>query len=255
MIAVVLAGGYAKRLWPLTLDKPKALLPVAGKPLIDHVFEKILKIHPSVRKIIVSTNLRFQSQFEEWLETKGYDGVELIPDSSRSESDKIGAVKALSNIASAIGEEFIVLAGDNLFIDELNGFMQFFNEKHSPVVALYHARNLNEAKKSATVVLDDNNRIAEFIEKPENPKTTLVGACLYAFPARTGLSLKEYVARELPQDEPGKFIEWLHKVEPVYGFMLNGHVLDVGTLESYKEAEKFLQYETPAEMDTEVNRG
>jgi len=255
MIAIVLAGGYAKRLWPLTLNKPKVLLPVAGKPIIDYIFEKILKINPPVRKIIVSTNLRFQPQFEEWLETRGYDDVELVPDSSRSESDKIGAIKALSNIASAINEEFLVLAGDNLFPDELNNFVQFFKEAQASVVALYHARNIGEAKKSATVILDDNGQIVEFIEKPENPKTTLVGACLYAFPARISLSLKEYVARGLPQDEPGKFIEWLHKVEPVYGFMLNGHLLDVGTLESYKEAENSFKYGTPAEMDTELDEG
>jgi glucose-1-phosphate thymidylyltransferase len=241
VIAVVLAGGYAKRLWPLTLNKPKALLPVAGKPIIDYVLEKILKINPPVRKIIVSTNLRFQPQFEEWLETRGYDDVELVPDSSRDECDKIGAVKALSNIASAISEEFLVLAGDNLFLDELNGFVKFFNEKHSPVVALYHARNLDEAKKSATVILNDNGRIMDFIEKPEDPKTMQVGACLYAFPARIGKSLKEYVELGLPQDEPGKFIEWLHKVEPVYGYMLNSYLLDIGTIESYREAENSIK--------------
>jgi glucose-1-phosphate thymidylyltransferase len=241
MIAVVLAGGYAKRLWPLAMDKPKALLPVAGKPIIDYVLKKILKINPPIRKIIVSTNLRFQPQFKEWLETRGYDNVELIPDSSRNECDKIGAVKALSNIASAISEEFIVLAGDNLFLDELNGFVQFFNEKRSPVVALYHARNLDEAKKGSTVILNDNCRIMDFIEKPENPKTTQVGACLYAFPSRIGMSLKDYVALGLPQDEPGKFIEWLHKVEPVYGYMLNSYLLDIGTLESYKEAENSIK--------------
>jgi glucose-1-phosphate thymidylyltransferase len=241
MIAVVLAGGYAKRLWPLALDKPKALLPVAGKPLIDLVFEKILRIHLSVRKIIVSTNLRFQPQFEEWLENKGYHNVELIPDKSRDEWNKIGAIKALSDVVAAINEEFLVLAGDNLFTDDLNGFVQFFYEKRSPVVALYHARNLDEAKKSATVVLDDSDRIVEFIEKPENPKTMLVGACLYAFPARISFSLKDYVARGLPQDQPGKFIEWLHKVEPVYGFMLKGHLWDVGTVESYEEAKDFFK--------------
>jgi glucose-1-phosphate thymidylyltransferase len=249
MIAIILAGGYAKRLWPLALDKPKVLLPVAGKPIIDYGIEKILRIRPPVRKIVVSTNLRFQLQFEEWLKTSGYDDVELVPDSSRSESDKIGAIKALSNIASAINEEFLVLAGDNLFPDELNSFVQFLWKNKAPVVALYHARNVDEARKSATVVLDDNGRIVEFVEKPENPKTTLVGACLYAFPARIGLRLKEYVAHGLPQDEPGKFIEWLHKVEPVYGFMLNGHLLDIGTLESYKEAENSFKYGSP-EMDT-----
>jgi len=239
MIAIILAGGYAKRLWPLTLDKPKVLLPVAGKPVIDYVVEKVLRVSPRVRKINVSTNLRFQPQFEEWLKTKGYNNIELVPDNSRNEYEKIGAVKALSNIASTISEDFLVLAGDNLFLDELNGLIQFFNEKHSPVVALYHAKDMDEAKKGATVILDEERRILDLVEKPENPKTTLVGACLYAFPARITMRFEEYVELRLSQDEPGRFIEWLHKTEPVYGYTLKDYLWDIGTIESYAAAEKF----------------
>ena len=241
MIAIVLAGGYAKRLWPLTLNKPKVLLPIAGKPVIDYVVEKILRVNPPVKRIIVSTNLRFQQQFENWLEAKGYKNVELIPDNSTNEHEKIGAVRALSNIASSINEDFLVLAGDNLFLDELNGLTQFFKDKDSPVVALYYARDLNEARKGATAVLDEEGRIVEFVEKPENPKTTLLGACLYAFPPRIAVRLKEYIDRGLPQDEPGRFLEWLHRVEPVYGYMLKDYLWDIGTLESYRDAERYFK--------------
>jgi glucose-1-phosphate thymidylyltransferase len=244
MIAVVLAGGYAKRLWPLTLDKSKVLLSVAGKPVIDYVVEKILKVSPPVKKIIVSTNLRFQPQFEGWLEAKGYGNVEFVPDKTMDEHEKIGAVRALSNVASTINEDFLVLAGDNLFVDELDGLIRFFNEKHSPVVALYsdRDRDLGGAKKGATVILDDDKRIVEFVEKPENPKTTLVGACLYAFPSRISKRLREYVELGLPQDEPGRFIEWLHRVEPVYGYMLKDYLWDIGTLESYRAADIFFSH-------------
>jgi len=256
MIAIVLAGGYAKRLWPLTLDKPKVLLPVAGKPVIDYVIEKILRVSPPVGKIIISTNLRFQSQFEEWLETKGYNNVVLIPDNSTNEYEKIGAVKALSNIVSSIRENFLVLAGDNLFLDELNGLIQFFNEKHSPAVALYQARNLDEAKKGAIVVLNEEGRIMSYIEKPENPKTALVGACIYAFPARIVTRLEEYVKLGLSSDEPGKFIEWLHKREKVYGYMLKNHLCDIGTLESYRVAadEFFSNIKTEVVSSDEAQR-
>jgi len=241
MIAIVLAGGYAKRLWPLTLDKPKVLLTVAGKPVIDYVVEKALRVSPPVGKIIVSTNLRFQLQFQEWLENRGYGNVELVPDNSTNEYEKVGAVKALSNIASRISEDFLVLAGDNLFPDELNGLAKFFGEKHSPVVALYRARDLDQARKGATAVLDEDSRILEFTEKPENPKTALVGACVYAFPLRTSMRLREYVELDLPCDEPGRFIEWLHKMEPVYGYMLKDYLWDIGTIESYKETEKYFR--------------
>lgn len=241
MIAIILAGGYAKRLWPLTMDRPKVLLPMAGKLVLDHVMEKVIRLRPSVGRIIVSTNLRFQQQFEEWLYERGYGDVELIPDDSKNEHEKIGAVRAMSNITSTIDEDSLVLAGDNLFSDELGGFIQFFKERNSPTVALYHARNLEEAKKGATVILDTKGQIVEFVEKPLNPKTILIGACLYAFPPVTGMRLKEYVKLGLPQDEPGRFIEWLHKKEPVYGYMLKDYLWDIGTLEIYKETENYLE--------------
>lgn len=237
MIAVILAGGYAKRLWPLTLDKPKVLLPIAGKPIIDCVVEKALRINPPVTKIIVSTNLRFQSQFEEWLGPKGYCNVELVPDNSTNGYEKIGAVKALSDIASTISEDFLVLAGDNLFVGDLDDLITFFTEKNSPIVALYHSAHFNEAKNGAIAIINEDKKIMDFIEKPKDPKTTLIGACIYAFPERIVTRLKEYVDLGLPQDEPGRFIEWLHKKEEVYGYMLKSNLWDIGTLESYREAE------------------
>ncbi len=240
MIAIVLAGGYAKRLWPLTLDKPKALLPIAGKPMIDYVIEKLVSLNPPLSRIVLSTNLRFQPRFQEWLRTSGYLGIELAADNSVSEEEKLGAVRAMADIVGRTSDEdVLVLAGDNLFTDDLVGFIRFFDGKRVPTVALYHARNLVEAEKGATVTLDEDGRILEFVEKPLHPETTLVGACVYAFPAGIGKRFKEYLDLELPSDEPGRFIEWLHKREPVYGCMLKDYLWDIGTLESYRAADEF----------------
>lgn len=239
MIAIVLAGGYAKRLWPLTLNKPKPLLPVAGKPMIDYVIEKLIPLSPSINRIIISTNLSFQPQFQAWLESTTYRGVELMPDDSRREEEKLGAVKALANILTKISEDALVAAGDDLFTDDLKSFLHFFNEKHASIIALYHAKNIDEARRGATVTIDDDGRIVEFIEKPTHPKTTLSGACIYAFPKKIRNKLKEYLELGLPIDEPGRFIEWLHKQEPVYGYMLKHYLWDIGTMESYKAADRF----------------
>lgn len=243
MVAIVLAGGYAKRLWPLTLDKPKALLPVAGKFMIDYVIEKLGPLNPPVSRVVLSTNLRFQRQFQAWLEAREYHGVDLVPDDSLREEEKLGAVRAISNIVERTGEEdILVLAGDNLFTDDLVGFLHFFNEKHAPTIALYHAKSIEEAGRGATVTIGEGERILEFVEKPVNPKTTLVGACVYAFPAGIGKMLKEYLELGLPNDEPGRFIEWLHKQEPIYGYMLKDYLWDIGKLESYKAADKFFSH-------------
>jgi len=241
MIAVVLAGGYAKRLWPLTLNKPKVLLPLAGKPVLNYVIEGILKLSPPVRKIIVSTNMRFQPYFIEWLKSTEYEGVELIPDYSTSEENKLGALKALHNILSRIKEDSLVLAGDSVFTDDLNGLIQLFNEKDAPVIALYKAKDLEETKRSSLATLGDDGRIIEFVEKPANPKTNLIGACIYALPVKTAKSLKTYLDLGLSRDEPGRFIEWLHRIETVYGYLFRDYVWDIGTPESYTEAENYFK--------------
>ena len=253
MIAIILAGGYAKRLWPLTLNKPKALLPISGKPIVNYVVEKLTSLDPPMSRIILSTNLRFQSQFKKWLRnTKHYD-VELMPEKSSKEEEKLGAVRALAEIVEKIGEEdVLVLAGDSLFTDKLDSFIYFFHERHAPTIALYYARSVAEAKRGSTVVLGENGRILEFVEKPKHPRTTLVGACVYAFPAGIGKRLKEYLKLGLVPDEPGRFIEWLHRQEAVYGYMFKNYLWDVGTIGSYKTADKFFP-KISASSNSEAN--
>jgi len=242
MIAVVLAGGYAKRLWPLTMDRPKALLPIAGRPIIDYVVEKLASLEPPMRRIILSTNQRFQLQFQKWLETSKHRNIELVPEKSTSEQEKLGAVRALADIVDkAALEDVLVLAGDSLFTDKLGNFIHFFCEKHAPTVALYHARSLAETRKGSMVKVDENGRILEFKEKPLHPRTTLVGACLYAFPAGINRRLGEYLQLGLTTDEPGRFIEWLYKQEPVFGFMLKDYLWDIGTMDSYRTTDEFFR--------------
>jgi len=162
-----------------------------------------------------------------------------LPDNSQSEEEKLGAVRALADIVTKINEDMLVVAGDNLTTDNLKGFLHFFHEKHAPIIALYHAENIDEARSRATITIDKEGKIVEFIEKPSNPKTTLVGACIYALPSKTRDRLKQYLKLGLPTDEPGRFIEWLHKQESVYGYMLKDYLWDIGTLESYHAADKF----------------
>jgi glucose-1-phosphate thymidylyltransferase len=252
MIAIILAGGYAKRLRPLTANKPKALLPISGKPIVNYIVEKLTPLDPPMSRIILSTNLRFQSQFEKWLINSGHCHVELMPEKSSKEEEKLGAVRALANIVEKIGKEnVLVLAGDSLFNDRLDSFLSLFHEKHAPIVALYHARSVAEAKRGSTIVTSESGQIIEFVEKPTHPKTTLVGACVYAFPARIGKRLKEYLQLGLATDEPGRFIQWLHKQEPVYGYMLKDYLWDIGTIESYKAAGKFFSQT----VENQITRG
>jgi len=237
MIAIILAGGYAKRLWPLTRKKSKPLLPIARRPIIEYIVEKLTR--EGIERIIISTNLRFESCYREWLDAKNYRHIEIVADRSRSEKKKLGAVKALSEITSNINSDCLVIAGDNLFTANLKEIIEFYKKKTSPVVALYDVKKPELARHYATVLLDRDGRIIEFEEKPSKPKTTLIGICIYFLPKRTLSRLKEYIEKDLGKDQPGRFIEWLHKQEPVFGHILGGYWWDIGTPKSYAEADNF----------------
>ncbi len=237
MIAIILAGGYATRLWPLTIDKPKPLLPIAEKPIIEYIIEKLVK-QKIIERTILSINKKFEPKFKEW-QRMSHNPVEMVADRSRSEEEKLGAVKALENITSNIDDDCFILAGDNLFTSDLDGMIRTFKEKNAPIVALYDVKIRDLAREYSTINLNEDGRIIEFTEKPKKPKTTLIGTCMYILPKRTLPRLREHLDSGLGRDEPGLFIEWLHKQEPVYGYILEGHWFDIGNLGLYKEAERF----------------
>ncbi|MCP8318500.1 MAG: nucleotidyltransferase family protein [Candidatus Methylarchaceae archaeon HK01B] len=237
MIAIILAGGYATRLWPLTIDKPKPLLPIAEKPIIEYTIEKLVK-QKIIERTILSINKKFEPKFKEW-QRMSHNPVEMVADRSRSEEEKLGAVKALENITSNIDDDCFILAGDNLFTSDLDGMIRTFKEKNAPIVALYDVKIRDLAREYSTINLNEDGRIIEFTEKPKKPKTTLIGTCMYILPKRTLPRLREHLESGLGRDEPGLFIEWLHKQEPVYGYILEGHWFDIGNLGLYKEAERF----------------
>ena len=238
MIAIILAGGYAKRLWPLTRNKPKSLLQVAGKPIIEYILDKLNPIS-DVKYTIISTNLRFENCFRKWLSSTGYQHVEIVTDKSQCEEEKPGAVKALAEITSNIHSDCLIIAGDNLFTDNLKGMIDFYKEKSSPIVALYNVENRDLVRHYAAALLDENSRIIDFEEKPQQPRTTLIGTCIYILPEEILSRLREYVEESSEKDQPGKFIEWLYRRVYVYGYVLDGYWWDVGTRESYIEANKF----------------
>jgi glucose-1-phosphate thymidylyltransferase len=140
-----------------------------------------------------------------------------------------------------MNDDIFVVAGDNIILDELSDLIKFFYQIHSSVIGVYRAKNYEDVKKGSSILLDDKNRIIEFIEKPENSKTNLVGACVYVFPSLISIRLEEYLKNKLSQDEPGRFIEWLHKMDPVYGYMLKNYLWDIGTLDVYNDADNYFR--------------
>ena len=237
MIAVILAGGYARRLWPLTRETAKPLLPVGGRCVIDYIMDKLMGLK-EVGEVIVLTNFRFKEDFEKWAEQYAEANLRLTYDSSRREEEKPGAVKALSEVASEIHDDCLVIAGDNLFTDDLKGILEKYRRRATVTIGLYDVGDLKLARNYAVVQVDKDLKITSIEEKPAHPKSSLVSTGIYIFPKRILPRLGEYLEEGRCPDAPGRFLEWLLRSEPIYGYILSGEWYDIGTMETYRRALK-----------------
>lgn len=241
MKALILAAGYATRLYPLTKDHPKPLLMLGKRPILNYILEK-LKDLDSLTEIIVVTNSKFFSHFKKW--SKGLKiekRFSLVDDLTRSLSDRLGAIGDLRFVIDKkrIKEDLLVIAGDNIFDTGLEEFISFAQDKKSPVIGAYKLRSKVRAKKYGIIQLDSKNRLIDFKEKPKVPKSTLAAMCLYYFPkSKLGL-LKEYMGHaDHKHDTAGSYITWLKDKVSVYVFVFGGSWFDIGDHKSYSEAQK-----------------
>jgi glucose-1-phosphate thymidylyltransferase len=237
MRTIILAGGYAKRLWPLTLDTPKPLLPMGDGTILDFIIAKIAPLKPE--EIIISTNRKFEGKFAEWIALRGLKNARVLPEPSLSEEEKLGPTKAISLIMKdAVPDDYVIAAGDNLFSLDLVKMAGFLKKVRSPVVALYNVSSKELARKYACVSIDGSSKIIGFEEKPECPKCLLVSTGIYAMPWASISRVEEYLSKGNPPDPIGKFIGWLAETEGAYGYPFKGYWYDIGSIESLKEAQE-----------------
>lgn len=237
MKALILAAGYATRLYPLTRDVPKPLLDISGRKMIDILIERLAGLKLS--EIILVSNRKFIDQFRAWSKTAAVP-VTVLDDGSRDETDRLGAVGDMEFAVRtlSITESLLVIAGDNLFDFSLEPLIAEFREKRAPTVGLYEFPKWNHLSKYGIVTLDAEGKMLEFVEKPKEPKSNLVAMCLYIFPAETLSRLNEYLSGPDPKDAPGHYIRWLTGRGVVYGHRFRGTWLDIGDFESLEESRK-----------------
>lgn len=245
MKCVILAGGFAKRMWPLTMGLPKALLEVAGKPVIEHIIEKLENI--GSKEIYVSTNKKFEDVFRKWVDgyrAKNNVSVNLLVEPALKEEEKFGSIKAMQFFISEenVNEDLLIVGGDNIFGFEMNDFLKFSREREAPAVAFFDVGDIEKVRnKFGVVVLDKDLKITEFQEKPSDPKSTLVSTCIYYFPKENLDMISTYLGDNNNPDTPGYFIKWLSQRTPVYGFVFKEQWYDIGSKEVYKQADEELK--------------
>jgi glucose-1-phosphate thymidylyltransferase len=243
MKVIILAAGYATRLYPLTLTQPKPLLPVAGKPMVEYVLDNLAPIG-GIDRVIVVTNAKFAGHFQKWADnyraTKSKLNFTVVNDGSADDSNKLGAIGDIHYVIQKenVDDDIIIVAGDNLFSDKLGDFGKFIREKNAPVLAVYDVGNLEEIKKYNSISIDGQGKITFFEEKPKEPKSTLTGIALYYYPRATLALIKQYIAEGNNPDQPGRLVQWLYPRTPVYTWRVPGLWYDIGSKETLEEANK-----------------
>ena len=240
MRGVILAAGYATRLYPLTLDRPKALLSVGGRPMVEHLLERLAEIG-GLDEIYLVTNAKFAGAFRHWEASRDRSGeVRIVDDGTGDEESRLGAIGDLELTirAAAIDDDLLVLAGDNLFSESLAPFADFGRVKDTPALGVYDVGDLEAIRRYNAIELDDDGRVRFFEEKPEQPRSTLTGIALYFYPRSTLGLVREYLEDGNNPDQPGRLVQWLYQRVPVYAWRVPGRWYDVGSRETLAEADR-----------------
>jgi glucose-1-phosphate thymidylyltransferase len=243
MNALVLAAGYATRLYPLTLNKAKPLLEVAGKPMIEWVLDNLSGV-PGLETVFVVANDKFASDFQNWAnqyqQRRPDVRIKIVNDGSTSDDDKLGAIGDINLVLTRENlaeNDLIVVAGDNLFTQPLKEFAEFAKTTKA-TVAVYDVGDLETIKKYSTVTLDSAGVITHFEEKPPKPKNTLAAIAIYYYSRDVLPLLTTYLAAGNNPDQPGRFLQWLYLRQPVKAFQMSGQWLDIGSKETLEEANR-----------------
>ena len=256
MKLIVLAAGYATRLYPLTLNHPKPLLPVAGKPMMEHVLDNLMPID-EIDEIFIVTNAKFAGHFTRWADDYKTGNkvrpITVIDDRSTDDSNKLGAIGDMNLVLNDanIDQDIVVVGGDNLFSQSLAEFGDYCRGKNAPVTGVYDVGNLDEIKKYNAIEIDEDDRITFFEEKPAQPKSTLTGIALYYYPQWSLSLIKQYIADGNNPDQPGRLIQWMYTRTPFYVWRIPGIWFDVGAKETLEEANRIFMRPDIREMTRE----
>jgi glucose-1-phosphate thymidylyltransferase len=228
--ALILAAGYATRLRPLTDSIPKQLLPVGGRPIVDWILDRIEET--SADEIHLVTNARFADDFERWAARKD---VTIHNDGTTSNEDRLGAIGDIRFVG--LDDDLLVIAGDNLFDYSLADYESYWRAKGGSCIAVLDVKDPDLARKYGVVDVDENDRVTNFVEKPENPPTTLCATATYLYRRDHARLVETYLDEGNPPDQPGNFVAWLRKREPVYAYRFDGEWFDIGDARQLLEAD------------------
>lgn len=240
MKCIILAAGYATRLYPLTENMPKALLEIRGKTMLDLVVEKVEEIE-EIKDIYIVTNHRFITHFSDWArEYKGRMSIKVLDDLTDSNDNRLGAIGDIKFVIDSekTDEDIFVLASDNIFRFSLVGMYNMYKEKKCDTISAHYVEDRETLKRMGVLSMDAGNRVTAFEEKPSEPKSNYGVPPFYFYRRETLPLIERYIAEGNNPDAPGHFIPWLIKHTDVYAYEFKDAIIDIGTPEAYEEAQR-----------------
>jgi glucose-1-phosphate thymidylyltransferase len=242
MKALLLGAGYATRLYPLTRERPKPLLPLGGVAIIQRICERIFPV-PGVDRIYIVTNHRFAGHYYSWL--REYEDrkkppvpIEIFDDLTNSPDDRLGAIGDIDFVIrhAKVADDLLVIAGDNLFEFRLQDFTAFARRKRGSAVCVKDLGSGDRASLYGVVEVDAKGRIVDFEEKPPVPKSSLVAIGVYFYAKKHLPLFRQYLGEGNSRDAPGYYVAWLHQQIDLYAYPVEGEWYDIGDIDSYTKA-------------------
>ncbi len=232
MKAIILAAGYATRMYPLTKDLPKALLPIKGKFVLDYLLDDI-KQFKCIDEFVIITNHKFVKQFQDYINDKDYK-ITVIDDGSSSNDTRLGAVGDISFAIKTLNieDDILVIASDNLLNFSLDFFVE--GEINTSRCMYYKLDDLSKAKRTGIITIDEDGYVSSMEEKPENPKSNYAVPPFYLYAKK---DLKYLIDNKDLEglDSPGNFLCYLCKKEKVKAYLMPGERIDIGNIETYNK--------------------
>lgn len=238
MKCLILAAGYATRLYPLTENFPKPLLTVGEKTILDWLVDDIDEAG-FVDEYIVISNHKYAHHFNEWAKTKKQK-VTVVDDGTSSNETRLGAVKdiAFAIEALALDDDMLVIAGDNVLDFSLTKFISYARQKNASCVMRYFEPEFSKLLKCGVVTVDEDDRISEMTEKSPTPATHCCCPPFYYYTKEDARLVPAGIEQGCGTDAPGSFIAWLCTQTQVYAMEMPGKRYDIGNLESYEKVQK-----------------
>jgi glucose-1-phosphate thymidylyltransferase len=240
--AIILAAGYATRLRPLTDTWAKELLPVGGRPIIDRIVDGLASVD-EIDAVHVVTNSRKVGSFDAWAQGRG---VIVHDDGTTSNEDRLGAIGDMQLVIdrAELDDDLLVIAGDNLFDFSLAEYVAFWRTKgRASAIAVRDVGSRELASQYGVVALDGDGLVTDFVEKPADPPSTLAAIATYLYHREHVPLVREYLAAGESADQPGRFVAWLQRREPVYGWVFDSTWYDIGNHEQLLEADNRMRAE------------